>query len=99
MCWTREGVPPQPERARGRFSTLNASAGHEPHNALVGMSMRWVVLKSRVATGRGLEVECEDVFGLGHKLASASNAFATPGVASCSVYLNCFTVRNQAIVY
>ena len=58
LSGTREGVPPQPERARARFSTLNASAGHEPHNALVGMSMRWVVLKSRLATGRVMEVEC-----------------------------------------
>ena len=58
MSGTREGVPPQPERARARFSTLNASAGHEPHNALVGMSMRWVVLKSRLETGRVMEVEC-----------------------------------------
>jgi hypothetical protein len=56
LCWTREGVPPQPERARGRFSTLNASAGCDLDDALVGMSVRLLVLKSHPATGRVMEV-------------------------------------------
>ena len=61
MCWTRESVPPQRDRAQACLSTLNASAGHELDNAALGMSMRYVVFKSRVATGRGLEVEWEVV--------------------------------------
>ena len=61
MCWTRESVPPQRDRAQACLSTLNASAGHELDNAALGMSMRYVVFITRVATGRGLEVEWEVV--------------------------------------
>jgi hypothetical protein len=58
LCWTREGVPPQPDRTQGCLIKLNACSGLELDNALVGMSMHSVVFKSRLATGRVMEVEC-----------------------------------------
>ena len=48
----------QRDTEQGCLTTLNASPGRELDDALVGMSMRVVVLKSRLATGRVMEVEC-----------------------------------------
>ena len=58
LCWTRVGVVSQRDTAQGCLTTLNASPGRELDDAPVGMPMRFVVVKSRLATGRVMEVEC-----------------------------------------
>ena len=55
MSGTREGVPPQRDTGQGCFSTLHACAGRDLDDALVGMSMRLILLKSHPATGRVME--------------------------------------------